>query len=237
MYNQVEFKVYGRLALFTDPITRVGGEKSSYPVPTYEALKGITESIYWKPEFTWFIDQVRVMSPIRHVAKNMTLFRDGTKDGEKLHPDLAVYTYLRNVEYRVKAHFVVKDAPNDSGINNKHYQMALRMIHRGGRRDVFLGTRECQAYVEPCSFNEGTGAYDHIENLSFGVMFHSFGYPDAKGEGKFVSRFWRAKMIGGIIDFPNPGDHNLIIKDLSQINRKVNNSIGQLCGDLFESEL
>ena len=32
---------------------------------------------------------------------------------------------------------------------NKHYFIAKRMIERGGRRDVFLGACEYQAYVEP----------------------------------------------------------------------------------------
>ena len=59
--NTVEFVVYGRRALFSDPITRVGGEKFSYHVPTYEALRGILESVYWKPTFIWYIDEVRVM--------------------------------------------------------------------------------------------------------------------------------------------------------------------------------
>ena len=36
--NTVSFKVSGRKALFTDPLTRIGGEKCSYSVPTYEAL-------------------------------------------------------------------------------------------------------------------------------------------------------------------------------------------------------
>jgi len=47
--NSIEFKLSGRYALFTDPLTWVGGEKFSYQVPTYEALKGIFKSIYWKP--------------------------------------------------------------------------------------------------------------------------------------------------------------------------------------------
>ena len=46
--NSIEFKVWGPYALFSDPITRVGGEKFSYQIPTYEAIKGIVESIYWK---------------------------------------------------------------------------------------------------------------------------------------------------------------------------------------------
>ena len=39
--NTVEFLVTGQWALFTDPITKIGGEKFTYSVPTYEALKGV----------------------------------------------------------------------------------------------------------------------------------------------------------------------------------------------------
>lgn len=45
--NVLTFKVWGKLALFTDPLTKLGGEKFSYQVPTYEAIKGIVKSIYW----------------------------------------------------------------------------------------------------------------------------------------------------------------------------------------------
>ena len=34
--NRVEFQVYGEYALFSDILTRPGGEKMSYPIPTYE---------------------------------------------------------------------------------------------------------------------------------------------------------------------------------------------------------
>ena len=54
--NSIEYEVSGRYALFSEAATRVGGEKFSYQVPTYQALKGITESIYWKPTFMWVID-------------------------------------------------------------------------------------------------------------------------------------------------------------------------------------
>lgn len=63
--NIVEFQVTGDYALFSDPILRVGGEKCSYQVPTYEALKGILQSVYWKPTIIWVIDAVRVMHPIQ----------------------------------------------------------------------------------------------------------------------------------------------------------------------------
>ena len=59
--NTVEFEVAGDYALFSDPITRVGGEKFTYQIPTYEALKGILQSCYWKPTFIWIIDPVNLL--------------------------------------------------------------------------------------------------------------------------------------------------------------------------------
>ena len=35
--NTITLRIWGRYALFSDPVTRVGGEKHSYPVPTYQA--------------------------------------------------------------------------------------------------------------------------------------------------------------------------------------------------------
>ena len=43
--NTIEFEVYGSYALFSNPVMRVGGEKTSYHIPTYEALKGIVERL------------------------------------------------------------------------------------------------------------------------------------------------------------------------------------------------
>ena len=126
--NAIEYKVYGKYALFTDPLTKTGGEKLSYQVPTYQALKGITESIYWKPTFTWVIDECRVMHPIRTESKGMRPIK--YQGGN----DLASYTYLKDIEYRVKAHFVWNenrpDLVNDRN-ENKHYQIAKRMLERG----------------------------------------------------------------------------------------------------------
>ena len=102
MKNQVEFKVSGRFALFTDPLTKIGGEKCSYHIPTYEALKGIAKSVYWKPTFVWVIDRVRVMRRIRTAVQEHEAARSfGGGDGNYL----AIYTYLADVEYQVQAHF------------------------------------------------------------------------------------------------------------------------------------
>jgi CRISPR-associated protein Cas5d len=202
MNNQIQFKVSGRYALFTDPVTRVGGEKCSYHLPTYEAIKGIVKSIYWKPTLLWIIDRVRVMQPLRTQTK-------GTKPA-KYHDsgnELSIYTFLRDVEYQVEAHFEWNEQrPELAADRNaqKHLAIARRMVERGGRQDIFLGTRDCQGYVEPCQFGEGEGAYDTIDELGYGVMFHGFDYPDESGQPELASRFWHATLRHGVINFPRP---------------------------------
>jgi CRISPR-associated protein Cas5d len=209
MDNIVEFKVTGKYALFTDPLTKIGGEKFSYQIPTYEALKGIVSSVYWKPTIVWIIDKVRVMKPIKTQTRSAKPIKYSGGN------DLSIYTYLSDVEYQVQAHFEWnlhrEDLEKDRN-ENKHYFVAKRMIERGGRRDVFLGTRECQGYVEPCEFGESKGEYDNYGELSFALMFHGFDYPDEVEKDQFYARFWRPKMIDGVITFCRPDDEKSITR-------------------------
>lgn len=214
--NKVEFKVWGKYALFTDPLTKIGGEKCSYQIPTYEALKGIISSVYWKPTIVWVIDEMRVMKRVRtqtRSAKPVSFsgvypsLRDRTKKKEESFYDLAIYTYLADVEYQVQAHFewnMKRDDLAKDRNENKHYWVAKRMIDKGGRRDVFLGARECQGYVEPCEFGEGKSDYDGYGELAFDLMFHGFDYPDEVKSGELQARFWRPKMTDGKVEFIRP---------------------------------
>ena len=99
--NTVEFTVHGQYALFSDPILRMGGERASYPVPTYQALKGIIESVYWKPSILWLISSVRIMNPIQTEGKSIRPISYTGKTNT-----LSIYTYLVNPVYQVRAHFV-----------------------------------------------------------------------------------------------------------------------------------
>ena len=205
--NIVQFEVTGDYALFSDPIMRIGGEKCSYQVPTYEALKGILSSVYWKPTFIWYIDRVRIMNPIQTMVKGIRPIKYNGGN------DLSFYTYLKHCRYQVEAHFEWNqnrpELEKDQN-ENKHHNIAKRMIARGGRRDIFLGARECQGYVEPCIFGEGQGHYDGVDELSFGLMLHGITYADEayseETKGKMTARFWRPVMKKGIITFPRPED-------------------------------
>ena len=216
--NIIEYRVFGRYALFTDPLSKTGGEKCSYQIPTYQALKGITESIYWKPTITWVIDECRIMKPILTESKGIRPIKYSGGN------DLSFYTYLQDVEYRVKAHFEWNENRLDLAHDrneHKHYDIARRMLERGGRRDIFLGVRECQGYVEPCPLNEGEGAYDKT-SLSFGIMVHGITYPDEavreEEKGKMTVRLWNAQMVNGVIRFPRPEECGIrrILRDEKQ---------------------
>jgi len=216
--NDIAFTVCGRYALFSDPVTRIGGEKCSYHIPTYEALKGVAKSVYWKPTFIWIIEKVRIMHTFRTQTKGVKPLK--LSGGN----DLSIYTYLADVEYQVKARFIWnKHRPElaQDRIDGKHYEVAKRMLARGGRQDIFLGTRECQGYVEPCKFGEGRGDYDDLDELAFGLMFHGFDYPDETGKNAFEARFWRPVMRNGIVEFPEPEDPAIIRKFIRPMTPKV----------------
>lgn len=215
--NIVEFVVHGRYALFSDPINRMGGEKLTYQVPTYEALKGILSSVYWKPTFTWVIDEVRILNPIRSQSQAIRPIIYGGGN------TLSIYTYLSDVAYQVRAHFewnMNRPELTYDRNENKHHNIAKRCIERGGRRDVFLGTRECQGYVEACNFGEGDSFYDSYGEMPLGIMFHGFTYPDEGNTQKLIARFWNPIMKDGIIKFKRPEECK-IQRELLQTNAKI----------------
>lgn len=195
--NQIQFKVTGRYALFTDPLTKLGGEKLSLMIPTAEALVGVASSNYWKPSLKWHIDSATILNPIKTESKGI---RPIKYDGGN---DLQFATYLSDVSYLVTAHFefnTFRTDLRDDFIEGKHYEIAKRSIARGGRRDVFLGTRECQAYIEEVT-GEEESYYKNMGSMEFGLMFHSFIYPDQSGKDELTALFWYPKMENGVIKY------------------------------------
>lgn len=204
--HTVEVEITGDYALFSDPLMRVGGEKSTLQIPTYEALKGIMMSCAWKPTITWVIDKVRIMNPIQMEAKGIRVKKYGGGQDS-----LSIYTYLKNCRYRVRAHCEWNEKRPDraSDRNAEKYRKFIdRSISKGGRRDIFLGTRECQGYVNFCDFDEGRGAYDDIPRFDFGFMYHGIIYHDkpctTDTATELTINFWKPVMEHGVITFPRP---------------------------------
>lgn len=221
------YRVTGEYALFTDPVTKGGGEKFTYQVPTYQALKGITEALYWKPTIQIFIDEVKVSNQIRTETMGARPILTTGKGGN----DLSYYTYLKDVDYLVKFHFEWNlnrpDLESDRQ-EIKHQQIILRSLERGGRRDVFLGTRECMGFVNRITEEEysETESFYNNQKMNFGIMFHSFTYPGETHSDEFkeklLSNFSTIQMENGIIKYERPENclihqvlHNYQVKDFS----------------------
>lgn len=233
--NQIEFLVHGNYALFTDPLMKLGGEKLTTQIPSYSAMKGIVESVYWKPSIIWYVDEIRVMNAIRMESKGIRPIE--YKGGNTL----ANYTYLRDVSYQVRAHFEFNYNRQDlqEDFNEfKHHNIAKRCVKVGGRRDVYLGARECQAYVEPCEFGSGIGHYDDVEEIHFGTMVHGINYPDETGKVMLETRLWQPVMRNGVIKFIRPEECTLVrpIREMEPKSFILNEnleSVDQLYDELF----
>lgn len=201
-------RIYGDYAIFTDPATKGGGEAFSYQIPTYQALKGIISSVYWKPTLQYFVDEVKIINPMttETIGARPILMNGGN--------DLSYYTYLTNVEYYVKFHFEWNlNYPELEKDRNeiKHQQILLRSLERGGRRDIFLGRRECVGFVERLTKGEYESKetyYDDVEVMNMGIMFHSFTYPneayDEQEVDKLIANLTPIIMKNGIIAFERP---------------------------------
>jgi CRISPR-associated protein Cas5d len=216
------FQLKGEYALFTDPVSKGGGEKFTYQIPTYQALKGITENIYWKPTLIIYIDEVKVINKIQTETKGirtMTFSKSGDSQ------DRSYYTYLKDVEYLVKVHFewnLKRDNLSYDRNEIKHQEIMVRSLKKGGRRDVFLGTRECLCYVSYITENEYIEAKSYYEaagNVSYGNMFHSFVYPDEacdeQSYNKLSTNFHSIVMKNGVIPFVKPDECSItnVIRD------------------------
>ena len=217
------FNVSARNPCFSDPTTRVNGERFSYLVPTYDGLRGICDSVMWKPTIKWVVSRVRVLNEIQMETKSMLYpkfiadcrsrtFRDtqpGGKPPEEFEGgDRGYCTYLKDVSYNVECYFVWNDAREDLSKDRnmaKYITMMNHAIEKGGRLDVFMGKREgnCYGDVRPAKFMDGEGFYDNVPSLPLGPMFHGFSYPEDNG-GVLSARFWIPSMNNGIIEFPSP---------------------------------
>lgn len=189
---RVCYEVRGRYALFTDPMTKTGGDLHSYPVPTYSAVTGLTESIYWKPSIKWKPLRIRILNPIQYQSRSKLLpvFKTGGKD-------LAYYSYLSDVCYQIEVELAWGSDRYASDRNvAKHHESMLRWLRRGGKLPVYLGTTECFAYVRPCTFGAGSGYYDSVD-MDFGIVVHSRDFE------KREVRLAPYRMHQGVIRFPD----------------------------------
>ena len=209
--NTIEFRVWGRYAMFTDPLTRVGGEKCSYHLPTYEALKGIAKSIYWKPTFIWHIDQVRVMKRIRTQTKGVKPLDYGGGN------TLAIYTYLTgdSTRKRQSNELSIKSALTLSGMNTVPNWNATATTASTSRlqsaawnaaddKTSFSGHASVKATSNHVSSVQVKANVTMMANCSMASCSTASITRMKRAIIRLASNFWRPKLLNGVLSFPRP---------------------------------
>lgn len=203
----LEVRVWSELACFTRPEMKV--ERVTYPVMTPSAARGVLEAIFWKPEFTWRVEEVWVLKPIQYfsILRNEVNSRaseraaagwardgggyDATADRAQRHT-LA----LRDVAYVIRAQIELRPGVREDPAK---YRDQFRRRVRDGRcfATPYLGCREFSAaFAEP---NGTEQPWERTDEL--GPMLLDLDYaPDGSGHG--TPRFFNARLETGILRVP-----------------------------------
>lgn len=202
-------KLWGDLACFTRPEMKV--ERVTYPVMTPSAARGALEAIFWKPQFIWNVEEIRVLKPIRYFSllRNEVNSRaseraaaswqrlgggfDATADRAQRHT-LA----LRDVAYVIRAQVALKPGVADDPAK---YRDQFRRRVASGRcfSTPFLGCREFAAAFA----DEDSGDIPLPLTEDLGPMLLDLVYaPDGSGRG--TPRFFGARLEHGVLRVPRP---------------------------------
>lgn len=213
----IKLQVWGERACFTRPEMKV--ERVSYDVMTPSAARGILEAIHWKPAIRWVIDKIHVLKPIKFEsirrnevadvisARNVTTAMKQNSlqvlhycvDDSKNRQQRAA-TVLRDVCYVIEAHFNLTSKAGTDDSVGKHLDIFNRRAKRGQCfHTPCLGVREF-----PANFALLEGNFPQSElagEKDLGFMLHDIDFEDGMS-----AKFFRAKMVNGIITVPRFDD-------------------------------
>src|SRR5882762_4289277 len=132
--------VSGDFACFTRPEMKV--ERVSYDVMTPSAARAIFEAILWKPAIRWRVTKIEVLRPIRWVSvrRNEVGAIASTRDaGTAMRVGVGAVglyvederqqragLFLRDVAYRIHAHFEILPTAGDNNVAGKFLDMFER---------------------------------------------------------------------------------------------------------------
>ena len=203
--------VWGDRACFTRPEMKV--ERVSYDVMTPSAARGVLEAIHWKPAIRWVVDRIHVLKPIRFdsvrrnevaskvpVNRARSAMRAGELGGLGLAVDVdrqqRAMLHLRDVAYGIEAHFEMTERAGAEDNPGKHAEMFRRRAARGQCfHRPCLGVREFQADFELVEAFPETALPEAERDRDLGWMLYDIDYAQGR-----TSRFFRARMEGGVID-------------------------------------
>lgn len=194
----LEIKVRGDFALFTSHESIP--ERFSYEVITPSASKGIFESIYWKPEFTWKIREIQVLNEINFMGLKRNEVKNRMSTRSKLsYLSIQDDRTQKNNFILVKPSYIIRadiiQKPHDEAHINKHIEIFSRRLNKGQCfRQPYLGCKEYVAYFEPPSGNETI--HESLEGIiQLDRMVHSTYF---KGD-KTTFSYFSPTMVNGLI--------------------------------------
>lgn len=195
----LEIKVYGNYGLFTSHESIP--ERFTYEVITPSASKGIFESIYWKPQFTWKIREIQVLNEINFMSFKRNEVKSRMSTRSKL-PYLSIQDdrtqknnfILVKPTYIIRASIIQK--PDDQAHINKHIEIFNRRLQSGQCfRQPYFGCKEYVAYFEPPSGNETI--HDSLKGtIQLDRMLHSTHFQPGK---KTYFSYYSPTMVNGLI--------------------------------------
>ena len=207
-------EVAGEFACFTRPEMKV--ERVSYDVITPSAARSIFEAILWKPALQWHIDKIEILKPIKwtNLRRNevgSVLSVSKIKAAMKKGGDLSLYVederqqraglFLRDVAYRIHAHFTLTDRAGKSDNIAKFNDMFSRRAKKGQCvNQPYLGCREfsCSFQLVDLADTSKTEAIDETRDL--GWMLFDLDYSNTESPSPL---FFNPSMNQGVIEIPD----------------------------------
>lgn len=209
----VRLHVWGERACFTR--AEMKAERVSYDVITPSAARGILEAIHWKPAIRWVVNRIHVLRPIRfesirrnEVAKKLPAssvkkaMNAGRTDGLVTYVDeerqQRAATVLRDVGYLIEAHFELTERAGPDDTVGKHLDIFNRRARKGQCfHPPYLGVREFPAAFSLVERDDtGPSCLQALQG-DLGWMLHDIDFAN-----DMQPQFFRARMVGGVIDIP-----------------------------------
>lgn len=196
-------RAFGPLACFTRPEMKV--ERMSYEVMTPSAARGLLEAVLWKPAIFWRIHEIAVLSPIQWLSFRRNEVNDRASPGsleffadERRAQRNTVA--LRNVDYIVKASFIMTERKGPEDNLKKFEEMFERRLSKGQCfQQPYFGCREFAASLEPAP--PSYTPIDRGVDRPLGLMFYDFLYGQRSGAKPM---FFDARLRGGVLHVPSP---------------------------------
>jgi CRISPR-associated protein Cas5d len=209
MKNSFAVHFFGERACFTNI---AAGGRYSYPIPSYSALIGMVESIYWKPQMRYVLTKLSVLSPIKYstITRNEIAKKQLPDYKVKVDRKYSIHhnqetekkqvltSFLVDVSYVIEGYveslIVDKSSKEYYDDVQKHISMVTRRIEKGQcYRHPYGGCSEFPLY-----FKEVNENYTPINvSKDFGFMPK---FIDFSNEKRLMTPI-QMTMANGVIQF------------------------------------